>query len=175
MNALSRSLAAFACGDLIHWAGLPADLTLDEVARFWSVSPDDEYDGQLGDAGIEARYVWLDTTYFAGGLRLWVTEQPQGRSVVAIEGRQPRSPDDLPVAAPDLGPPEAQAPARLGLIEFDHGERIYATRGLAVRVNPDTGNILGVIGYAPTRVADYLSHLCPLQSAPRPLVSGRST
>jgi hypothetical protein len=75
-------------------------------------------------------------------------------------------PDALPLAS--VPPPEQGAggvgflgETFLGRLRLEGGKRVYASRGLALRVNPENGVLLGAVGFAPTDTAEYRARLRP--------------
>ncbi|KJL41949.1 hypothetical protein [Microbacterium trichothecenolyticum] len=151
-DALSRLLDA---ADVSGWTGLPADAaeTLGIVAGTAST-----FDGLLGDPPAVTSWVPLATRSFSDGLRAWVRE---GR-VVLVEGVMPVDGDGGLLAIPELGEPDAELDHVFGPLTITGGERVYAARGLAVCVNPNSGVLLAVRGYAPTTPEDYRRRLRPV-------------
>jgi hypothetical protein len=160
-------LRAFATADLDGWSGLP-DLTLDVVAAHLPVAADVSGRGRLGSDRRPASWVAIDSHRFELGLRGWVDETDR---VLLLEGRHPVSDDNQPLSVPDLGDPDLTLPVRLGRLTLDEAEWVYATRGLAVQVNPDNGLLLGLLAFGPTTATTYVSRLRPQHAAaPRPTV-----
>ena len=151
-DALSRLLDA---ADVSGWTGLPADAA--EALGVVGGTPS-TFDGLLGDPPAVTSWVPLSTRRFTDGLRAWVRE---GR-VVLIEGVMPVDGDGGLLAIPELGEPDAEFDHVFGPLTIAGGERVYATRGLAVCVNPKSGVLLAVRGYAPTTPEDYRRHLRPV-------------
>jgi hypothetical protein len=65
------------------------------------------------------------------------------------------------VLAPDLGEPDALLDAVLGTVLVHDAERVFAGRGVALHVFPDTGALIRVLVFAPTTVEDYRTRLQP--------------
>ena len=166
MTSLAAAFAAFAAADAAAWHGLPEHVHLPDIAPLAAFDPDDRFTGELGAPPRPATWVAADTDVYAGGLRLWLGGNDE---VVALEGIHPLDPGGEFRPAPDLGPPEAAYPTLLGSLQLPGGERAYAHRGLAVRVNPDNGLLLGLVGFAPTTITDYRTRLRPVQEVARPL------
>ena len=49
----------------------------------------------------------------------------------------------------------------------------FPGRGLAVRVNPENGILLALVGFAPTTADDYARRLRPVPEVARPVQTGR--
>ncbi len=161
---LAAALAAFAAAEVEAWPGLPEHVRLAELTPLAACDPAERFTGNLGDPPRAAAWVAADTDRYAGGLRLWLAQD----EVVALEGIHPLDSDGQFRPAPDLGTPDAAFDTLLGSLHLPGGERVYAARGLAVRVNPDNGLLLGLVGFAPTSVEDYRTRLRPVQEAAHP-------
>jgi hypothetical protein len=147
-------LRLFAAADLAGWTGLPDALSPA------SVLPPEQGAGGVGVLGDErrrAQWISIPSTVYAGGLRVW----HDGGLVLVVEGLDPLDASGGPLAAPDLGEPEATLETFLGRLRLEGGERVYASRGLALRVNPENGVLLGAVGFAPTDSAEYRARLRP--------------
>lgn len=156
MNAAEDSLRRFAAADLARWPGLPPGLrlpTLDGAVG----------EGALGEERRPAGWVAAESEVWEGGLRVW----HDGPFVLALEGSDPGDGAGAPLAAPDLGPPEAVLDTYLGRLPLAGGELVYASRGLALRVNPENGLLLGAVGFLPTTVDEYRARLRPNVAPPR--------
>ena len=81
--------------------------------------------------------------------------------MLLLEGRDPFDDAGEPLAAPDAGEPEAVLDTVLGRLRLPAGELVYASRGLALRVNPANGVLLGVLGFVPTTADAYRERLRP--------------
>jgi hypothetical protein len=86
----------------------------------------------------------------------------EGGRVLLLEGRDPIDAEGAPLAAPELGQPEATLDTTLGRLWLENGERVFPGRGLALRVNPANELLLGVIGFAPTTLSEYEQRLRPV-------------
>jgi hypothetical protein len=148
----------FAAADLDGWRGLPPDLPRPKlegpVGR-----------GALGEEQRAAGWVAAESEVWEGGLRVWHDDT----SVLVLEGRDPVDAAGAPLSAPELGEPEAVLDTFLGRLPLAHGELVYASRGLALRVNPENGLLLGALGFAPTTVEEYRARLRPSVPPPRRL------
>lgn len=151
------ALRLFAAADLADWTGLPGALPLADAAAVLPLESGAAGVGFLGDERRRARWTSIPSRVFAGGLRVW----HDGSLVLAVEGRDPVDADGAPLAAPDAGEPDAALDTFLGRLRLEGGERVYASRGLALRVNPENGVLLGAIGFAPTDAAEYRARLRP--------------
>ena len=154
---MRAELRCFAAADAACWPGLPAGLALEDVAAVLPLAEDVRGEGVLGQERRPAAWVGAESSTYEGGVRVW----HEGGRVLVLEGRDPVDEDGAPLAAPDLGRPEARLDTVLGPLVLPGGERVYAARGLALRVNPENGLLLGVLAFAPTTAQDYRARLRP--------------
>ena len=153
---MSAQLRRFAAADVAGWQGLPTGLALADVAE--DMNPADATgQGVLGEARRPAAWVAARSGVYRGGLRVW---HEQGH-VLLLEGRDPFDAAGEPLAAPDAGEPETVLDTALGRLRLPDGELVYASRGLALRVNPANGVLLGVLGFVPTTTDAYRERLRP--------------
>lgn len=147
--ALERFLDA---ADVSGWTGLPADAA--ETLGI-AVGATPSFDGLLGEPPTAVSWTPLATRRFSDGLRAWLRDD----RVVVLEGAMPRTDDGGFLGIPELGEPEDELDFEFGPLTIAGGERVYASRGLAVCVNPRSGVLLAVRGYTPTTPDDYLRRL----------------
>lgn len=152
---MTESLRDFATPDVAAWHGLPAGLALSDVGDVLELSGVTGRD-LLGEERRKVAWVAAPSAVYRGGLRVW----HEAGVVVLLEGRDPFAAGE-PLAAPDLGAPEAVLDTVLGRLRLPGGELVYASRGLALRVNPQNGVLLGVLGFAPTSSDEYRERLRP--------------
>lgn len=157
MTAAREIVRRFAAADVEGWQGLPAGLALAELEAFLPVAGGATGSGFLGEERRPARWMFAASELYRGGLRVWHDES----GVLVLEGRDPFDDTGSPLSAPDLGEPEAVLDTALGRLLLAGGEQVYATRGLVLRVNPENGLLLGVLGLARATVEDYLARLRP--------------
>lgn len=167
-EALGRAVAGFAAVDLAGWSGLPAALPLTDLAEVLALHLDDHRHGLAGEPPEVRPWVPAYDGRYAGGLRVWL----EGDDVVALEGLEPVDAAGDFLGAPDLGAPQARLESVLGPLLLEGGELVHASRGLALRTNPDNGLLLGVVGFAPMSVAAYRRRVRPEPEPTRPLTSG---
>lgn len=153
-------LTDFAAVRFGGWTGLP-DVSLAGFAEL-GVDRERPFGGWVGDPVRPAGWFACSSETYRGGLRIWVDVDG---APMLLEGHRPCHPDDTPFAAPDLGVPDARLDTVLGPLTVTGGELVYAGTGLALRVNVSNGVLLGVRGFAPTSVADYVARLRPLLDA----------
>jgi hypothetical protein len=152
------SISDFAAVRLRDWTGLPTGLRADGFADY-GARPDQRFRGEIGDPARVQWWFGLDSMVYEGGLRVWVDE---AGDVLLVEGDDPIDDAGEPLAAPDLGAPDAEFDTVLDTLVLDGGERVFAERGLSLRVNPDNGLLLGVRGFVPTSVEDFRARLRPV-------------
>ena len=151
------ALRLFAAADVADWTGLPAALPLAEAAAALSGGQGPAGVGFLGDERRRAQWISIPSRVYSGGLRVW----HEGGLVVVVEGLDPLDASGGTLAAPDLGEPQTTLDTFLGRLRLKGGERVYASRGLALRVNPDNGVLLGAVGFARTDATEYRARLRP--------------
>ena len=176
MNPALRALLTDA--DVSEWTGLP-ELSAQATAEAYGLDLSGAHlrRGEFGDPPRHGRWIAAPTRLFAGGVRLWLdrdsldvrTPDPaDARRVVLVQALAPQRDGDW-ITAPDLGRPELLLPAVLGPLVFDEGERVYAERGLALRVNPANDLLLEILGFGPTSAEDYRTRLRPAPPVETPL------
>ena len=149
MTALGSScrdaLLRFAGLDLGAWAGLPA-CTLADVETLWRPSDAAARPVVLGHETAEARH--FDTG--SGWVRVWSRD---GNVVlVDVDG-----PLELDVAA--LGAPDARLLAHAGFASYPDADLVFAARGLAVGIAPESGVVHYAAVFVPCSVEEYVERL----------------
>ena len=149
---MSDALARFVDeADVSTWTGLPHDA----AERLGvDVAESSGFGGLLGEPPSSASWIPLATRLFTDGLRAWIDDD----RVVLLEGAMPER-DGGFLSLPDLGEPELSLDFVFGPLTIVGGERVYASRGLAVCVNPRSGVLLALRGFAPTTADDYRRRL----------------
>jgi hypothetical protein len=154
--------------DVTGWTGLPpvglADLGADPADVRIELL-------RRGDPPAGARVAEVRPGCFVEGVRCWLDA---GQGVELLEGLLPGDAVGAPVPAPDLGAPALRLPTVFDALVFEGGELVYPDRGLAVRINPDNGVLLGLLGFAPTTPADYRTRLRPVLERQRPTTPRRT-
>jgi hypothetical protein len=161
-------LRAFTRADLDGWLGLPELLDLTELTGLLDFDPDQLRLGATGEPSRERTWVAAASQTYAGGLKVWL----EGGEVIALEGVDPVDAAGDPLRAPALGAPDTELITALGPIGLFGTEAVHAGRGLAVRVYPATGVLVGVIGFVPTTVDDYCARIRPRHVSDRPMLAG---
>lgn len=157
MTDARDTLRLLMAADLADWRGLPAGLPLAEVGAILPVEEGPIGTDVLGEDKRPVAWSAVESDVYEGGLRLW---HEHGLALL-LEGRDPVDPTGKPLRAPELGEPELALDTVLGRLHLPGGERVFAARGLALRVNPENGLLLGVLAFAPTTVEDYRARLRP--------------
>jgi hypothetical protein len=167
-------LRVFAAADAARWPGLPGGITVADAGAVVPLEDGAAGGGFLGEDRHPASWVIAGSETYEGGLYVW----HDGGRVLLLDGRDPVDGEGQPLVAPELGEPELALDTVLGRLTLDGGERVYAARGLALRVNPANRLLLGVIGFAPVSAAEYRSRLRPdlppRRLLPHSPISGRS-
>lgn len=162
-NAGDTTMTATTCNDartaitarqFVGWRGLPAGCRPEELV---GIAFDDGWGmRRLGEALEPARMRVLEV---GGYYRPLVTVR-EGE-VVMIDGMNPELAGGWSALEADLGAPDARRDFVFGSTPMAGGERVYASRGITVFVNPENQFVLYVALYAPTTVSDYLARLRP--------------
>jgi len=142
------AVRAFAARDLAALAasgGLDPDTSLDVVAAEWGADPQRCGRHFLGHPPAEAFWCPASLAGFDGTVRIWF----RGDRVVKIEGQFPDlAPDDLHV----LGPPEAELDYRRDVSVVAGGERLWASRGIAAKLNRSARQVVALSIFSATTV-----------------------
>jgi hypothetical protein len=170
MNELASAVAAFLDADVDAWPGLPVEVLLDDLEALLSFDRADVRRGDAGNPSRTRRWLPAESAAYHGGLRLWLDDD--GEHVLLLEGVSPLDSRGEPMRPPALGDPDGTFDAVLGPFDVRDAERVYASRGLGLQVYPDTGALVGVLGFAPTTVADYRTRLQPHREPTRPFPEG---
>jgi hypothetical protein len=157
VSDLRHRSEAFDRAELEAFDGLPAELTLDELAAVLPIDSEVLGRGFLGTERRYASWVGAESQRYLSGMRVWHDE---GR-VLVLEGRDPVDARGRPLTAPDLGEPDAVLDALLGRVRVPGGELVHGSRGLALRVNPEDGLLLVALAFAPASADQYLQRLRP--------------
>ena len=138
----------------VGWRGLPAGCTPDAL---FGVAFDNTWGlRELGDAFAPARMHILE---LRGYYRPLATVRDT--TVVMFDGMNPELEAGWDALSRDLGTPEAARDFEFGTIAMTGGERVHASRGITVFVNPENQFVLHIAVYAPTTVDDYVHQLRP--------------
>lgn len=154
--------------DVAAWTGLPEvdlhDLGVDPAAARseWGVR---------GEPPRPGRCYTVAAGCFEEGARCWAAASGV---VETIEGMLPAASDGTLPLAPDLGEPALRLDLAFDELVLSGGELVYPQRGLAVRMNPENGILLGLVGFAPTTVENYCRVLRPVAEIPHPLTTGKT-
>jgi hypothetical protein len=131
--------------DLAAWHGLPRCSLADVTATF-PRSGEGVGSGRLGTHQCD--YVLVSASGYDEPLRVWLDDEGE---VVAIDVEYP----DLPDLPARLGEPEARREFHWAGLDLTDGELVYASRGLTVFVNPDTGDVLRIAVYPAGSLQEY--------------------
>jgi hypothetical protein len=152
VSGLQRACEAFDRAEFTAFEGLTDGLTLDELAALLHVDRDVAGRGFLGSSRRYASWSGVASRAFSGGIRAW----HEGERVLVLEGGTP-----VDATVPDLGEPDKVLDWILGHLPLPGGELVYAGRGLALRINPETGVVLAALAFAPTTSDEYEERLRP--------------
>lgn len=136
----ARDLTALARG-----GGLDAGTPVDEVAGRLGTDTAEYGRHFLGRPPQETFWCPATVAGFDGPVKIWFRA---GR-VVKIEGEWPELTPDAVTA---LGPPDAELDYRRDVAIVPGGEKVWATRGLAVKMNRSGRQVIALAVFPPTTV-----------------------
>lgn len=148
------ALQAFVARDLPQIEGLPEGMTLKEAATTLGADPASFGRWFIGEPQDEVFYTQADVPGYKGGVRIWFRDGV----VLQVTGAWPQM-DTGALAA--LGDPDDRLDFRMDTLVVPEGERVYAARGLAVRLNRTEDRVVGLSLFPPTTPARYRDALRP--------------
>jgi hypothetical protein len=148
------ALQAFVARDLPRIEGLPEGMTLKEAATTLGADPASFGRWFIGEPQDEVFYTQADVPGYEGGVRIWFRDGV----VLQVTGAWPQM-DTGALAA--LGDPDDRLDFRMDTLVVPEGERVYAARGLAVRLNRTEDRVVGLSVFPPTTPARYRDALRP--------------
>jgi len=134
--------------------GLPKGMTLKEAATTLGADPALFGRWFIGEPQDEVFYTQADVPGYDGGVRIWFRDGV----VLQVTGAWPQM-DTGALAA--LGDPDDRLDFRMDTLVVPEGERVYAARGLAVRLNRTEDLVVGLSVFPPTTPARYREALRP--------------
>jgi hypothetical protein len=155
MSDCRDALTALAQDGVEGWRGLPAGCAPDELAP--AITDLDPSPG-MADLGLRKAFFRSGTLAASGAeVQVWTTTDEREVPMIAIA-----DPSFLPTgrAAVDrLGEPDARLDSARGTVPLAASEWVYAGRGLAVFVDPDTGAVWRVTLFRPCTLEEYEDEL----------------
>lgn len=141
----------FVAKDLRSWPGLPADCPADGLED-WFPRLVGEGHGTLGSDGLEYRFHAVMADGFPEAVRLYTS-----RGLLAVIRAEYWAVDPAEIAATldDLGEPAERQDLVWRYQVIAGGEWVYADRGLAFGVLPETGAIVTAAGFTPCSARVY--------------------
>jgi hypothetical protein len=147
---LARALSAYTKRDLSEWVSLgalPEGMPLAEVAAALGADPETYVRWFLGDPPREA--FWCPATIDGyDRVKIWFREGV----VLKLEGEWPEL---SPGAGEALGPPEMQLDYSLDTMVVPRGEHVWASLGVALKLDPEGNLAAGLTGFSPTTLTAY--------------------
>jgi hypothetical protein len=138
----------------VGWRGMPRGCVPEAL---FDVAFDESWGlRKLGDDHDAARMRLLDITGYYRPLA-----SVRDGEVVMFDGTNPELDGGWSALASDLGTPDATRDFVYSTVTMSGGERIHATRGITIFLNPENEMVLHVAVYAPTTVEDYEKRLRP--------------
>jgi hypothetical protein len=152
MNAgLSEVLSAYSrrdFGKLRSLGGLPEGLAPAEVAAALGADPEAYVRWFLGDPPEEAFWCPATVDGYDGAVKIWFRDGV----VVKLEGEWPEL---SPAEAEVLGPPEMRLDYQLDVMVVPGGEQVWASLGLALKLNSEGSLAVGLSAFPPTTPSGY--------------------
>lgn len=158
---MNNDLMDFLAARVVSWTGLTAAHA--EELRTMAGANSVVLPGQLGEPPVHRKRLSLPTATFSGGLFAWLIDEV----IVTLEGCLPSAPEGAMMVTPALGDPDLMLPFPLGSVLMPEAEWVFASRGLAVRLNLENGVLLGLVGFEPTTPDNYVRRLRPLHRSAR--------
>jgi hypothetical protein len=152
---LATVLRAYADRDLPEWVslgGLPEGVPLEAVAANLGADPTVFVRWFLGDPPRETFWCPATVKGYDGRVKIWF----RGGAVVKLEGEWPElSPDAIEA----LGTPDLRLDYQWDTMMVPGGEQVWASRGLAVRLNSSGNLAVGLSAFSATTPAGYRESL----------------
>lgn len=149
-------LSAFLGRDLAELASagaLPSGLPLGEVATALDADPEAVGRWFLGDPARET--FWCPAVKVDGfddTIKIWFRDG----TVVKLEGEWPELD---PEQADRLGPPDLHLDHQIDVKVVKGGEHVWATKGIAIKLNPSGKLVVGLSTFPPTTADGYRATL----------------
>ncbi len=147
-NEVLSAYASRDLGKLASLRGLPEALRLAEVATALGADPDVYVRWFLGDPPQEAFWCHASVDGYDGQVKIWFRDG----AVVKLEGEWP---DLLPESADVLGPPEMSLDYQLDVMVVPGGERVWASLGVALKLNSEGSLAVGLSAFPLTTPDGY--------------------
>jgi hypothetical protein len=146
------ALTAFERRSLIGFSGLPPETSVSQAAAALGADPETFGRWFLGDHSDEAFYCPTEVEGYKGPVKIWF----RGDRVLKVQGDWPTLATGI---VKELGEPDDRVDYQLGSHVVAGGERVYANRGLAVRLNRTEDLVTGVAIFPATTPGDYRERL----------------
>jgi hypothetical protein len=143
--------------DFREWHGLPEQASVEDLATISIVDAERRATGWLGESKRRTEWLPATVTGYDQGVRLWV-EQGLNR-IVLLDVERPSLKTELDVLIDAIGAPVAKLDSYLGTFRLQDSEWIFASRGLTLYVNPETGALLRLAVYPATDLEKYRHNL----------------
>lgn len=153
MTTANDSVRDFAGRDVIALSarrGLAAGATLSEVAEELGADPARYGRHFLGHPPRETFWCPASVDGFDGPVKIWFRDD----LVVKIEGEWP---DLTPEAVAALGRPDAELDFRRDVAIVPEGEKVWAARGLAIKLNRSGRQVIALSVFPATTVEGFLA------------------
>ena len=145
----------------VGWHGLPSGCTPDVLFGV-------PLDGSWGELPLGKSFERVQSRLLeVGGYYRPMAYVREG-AVVMFDGMNPTLDGGWAALSADLGPPEATLDWVHGTVDMPGGERVYASRGITVFINPENDVVIHVSVYVPTTGDGYIKRLRPSREK-RPL------
>jgi hypothetical protein len=145
----ASALQKFAARDFGTWTGLPESCSLAEVTRQFRLVDEDSGLARLGSTKREFRV--LDVSGYEHPVQVW----SEGSRVLALDVEYPSLLSEVSVLLKQLGDPEAKLDYNWSTMRIEKGEWVYADRGLALFLAPDSSAVFHLIVFPRTTVPEY--------------------
>jgi hypothetical protein len=151
---LDAVLATFETRDFRNWHGL-VPCTIDDLTARYKLTVPGASNGRLGRAWKPMQYSMLDVSGYIEPVSVWFNE----RRVVLLEAEYPEVVPNVAATLQALGTPDARLDVHWRSLKLVHGQLVYASRGLALYINPENQVLLRLAAFEPTSIDIYNDQL----------------
>jgi len=145
----ASALNTFAARDLANWTGLPESCSLTDVSRQFRSLDDDV--GLIRLGGTKREFRIFAVPAYEHPVRVW----SDGEKVLMLDVEYPSFSAETPALLKQLGEPEAKLDYDWGTTRFEKSEWVYAGRGLALFLAPDSSRVFHLAAFSRTTLQGY--------------------
>ena len=144
----ATALQIFAAREFASWAGLP-ECSFEEVTQQFPLLSEGVGLARLGRNKRQFRM--LVVPGYEHRVRIWTDEA----KALMLDVQYPSFPSEVSVLLQQLGEPEAKLDYDWGTMRIEKGEWVYADRGLALFLAPDSSRVFHLAAFSRTTLQGY--------------------